>query len=457
MHGFTIDELKGKPIIDLFAPDKRGEIDGKIELANKTGHLVWESEHLRKDGSVFPVRMDVTPVKDDKGKILYRVVNVQDITERKIAENALKQSEEKFKLLLNSAAEAIYGLDMNGNCTFCNKAAIEILGLGSEEDVLGKNMHDIIHYAHADGSSYHMQECKVYQAFQEKKGTHIDDEVLWRMDGTPFPAEYWSYPMYRDNEVIGAVVTFIDITERKNVESQLQQYNEKLEEMNRTKDRFFTIIAHDLKSPFIGLLGYSNILANEYDTLSEDEKTTFIRSIDELGQNTYKLLENLLEWARLQTGKMTFAPEKFNLLLELHPTLNIVKQTALNKNIEFTYEIDNSIFINADKNMLLTIIRNLISNAIKFTNPGGKITLTSLSKPGKTEFTVTDNGVGIEEKNLSEIFKVAKGKTTPGTANESGTGLGLLLCKEMVEKHGGKIKVESEAGRGTTFSFTIPL
>jgi len=456
MHGFTIEELKGKLIIDLFAPERRSELAGKIELANKEGHFIWESEHLRKDGSIFPVRMDVTTVKDEKGNILYRVVNVQDITERKSAEDALKQSEEKFKLLLNSAAEAIYGLDMNGNCTFCNQAAIELLGLEDENEVLGKNMHNIIHYAHADGSEYHMKECKVFQAFQEGKGTHIDDEVLWRRDGTSFPAEYWSYPMYKDNEVIGSVVTFIDITERKNVERQLQQYNEKLEDMNRTKDRFFTIIAHDLKSPFIGLLGYSNILANEYETLSEDEKINFIKSIDELGHNTFRLLENLLEWARLQTGKMTFNPEKFNLLPELHPTLNIVKQTALNKNIEFIYDIDNSIFVHADKNMLLTIIRNLISNAVKFTHPGGKIIFTSKPDADKIEFSVTDNGVGIDEMNLTEIFKVAKGKTTPGTANETGTGLGLLLCKEMVEKHGGTIIVVSQPGKGTTISFNIP-
>jgi signal transduction histidine kinase len=158
----------------------------------------------------------------------------------------------------------------------------------------------------------------------------------------------------------------------------------------------------------------------------------------------------------MQTGQMQIELEDFNLLAELYPTISLLKQTALNKNIEFHYVIDNSLFIKADSNMLSAIVRNLVSNAIKFTNKGGKITLTTKKHEDCIEFLVTDTGVGIEKENLEKLFKVDANLSRYGTENEKGTGLGLLLCKEMIYKHGGDIKVESELNKGSIFSFTIP-
>jgi PAS domain S-box-containing protein len=247
------------------------------------------------------------------------------------------------------------------------------------------------------------------------------------------------------------------VIERKKNSDKLNQFAQELKEVNQSKDKFFSIIAHDLKSPFQGLLGYSQILSTEYETLSEEEKKIFINGIDELSRSAYKLLENLLEWSRMQTGKMIFNPEKLNLFVELFPTLSLVKQTALNKEIELNYEIDNSIFVNADKYMLTTVVRNLVSNSIKFTNPGGTITVAS--KVGKkfVEISITDTGVGIKKDDVNKLFKLDKTLSTKGTANEEGTGLGLLLCKEMIAQHDGRIWVESEVGKGTKFFFTLPI
>jgi signal transduction histidine kinase len=255
-----------------------------------------------------------------------------------------------------------------------------------------------------------------------------------------------------------ASILFIerDITERKRVEEEIIQKNLKLAELIATKDKFFSIIAHELKSPFQGLLGYSHILSTEYITLSEEEKISFIGRIDELSHSSYKLLENLLEWSRMQTGQMIFNAEDFNLLVVLYPTLSLVKQIAQNKDIEFKYLIDNSIFINADKNMLTTIIRNLISNSIKFTIPGGKIKLAVVKMDNLVKISVTDTGIGIDKEGLDNLFQIDKSISKKGTSNERGTGLGLLICKEMIKKHRGKISVESEVGKGSTFSFTIP-
>ncbi len=245
--------------------------------------------------------------------------------------------------------------------------------------------------------------------------------------------------------------------ERKRNSDALNQFAQELKEANQSKDKFFSIIAHDLKSPFQGLLGYSQILSTEYETLSEEEKKLFISSIDELSNSAYKLLENLLEWSRLQTGKMVFNPEQLNLFVELFPTLSLVKQTAWNKEIELTYSIDSSIFVQADKNMLSTIVRNLISNSIKFTNSGGNIMVASKLVNNFVEISIADSGIGMRKEDLEKLFKLDKTISTKGTANEEGTGLGLLLCKEMINQHGGKIWVESELGKGTTFFFTLPV
>lgn len=233
--------------------------------------------------------------------------------------------------------------------------------------------------------------------------------------------------------------------------------NKKLNEAIITKDKFFSIIAHDLKSPYQGLLGYSQILSTEYETLTEEEKISFIKNIEELSQNSFKLLENLLEWSRLQTGKIVFDPEYFNLLVELYPTLGMLKQTAMNKQINLEHEIDPSLFVYADRNMLLTIIRNLVSNAIKFTNQNGKISIKTKTEKDFVTVSISDNGVGIHSSVLNDLFNIVKAVSTRGTANEEGTGLGLTLCKEMINRHGGEIWVESELNKGTTFYFTLKI
>ena len=246
-----------------------------------------------------------------------------------------------------------------------------------------------------------------------------------------------------------------DITEHKLNESKIQKINEELKKLNAAKDTFFSIIAHDLKSPFQGLLGYSQILSEEYSTLTEEEKITFINNIYELSKDTFTLLENLLIWSRIQTGKLVFNPDLFNLHQKLLPTISILTQVAANKNIAIDCQIDKKILVNADSNMMQTVIRNLISNAIKFTNSGGRIIISTNSIENYVELSVKDNGVGIKKENLENLFETGNNLSTKGTANEEGTGLGLILCAEMIKMHSGKIWAESEIGKGAKFTIRI--
>lgn len=378
----------------------------------------------------------------------------KDIAERKCTEEALQESSDKLEAIILASPDGIGMMSLNGNIFFMTDKLVKMYGYSIEEKdkLLGKPAFDFI-----DPSNHKKLIDNIYKLITGNSDYKIKEYLAVKKDNSRFYIDL-NYALLLDSNGKPASVLFIerDVTERKRVEEEILKKNLELAELNATKDKFFSIIAHDLKSPFQGLLGYAQILSTEYNKLSEEEKISFIDRIEELSQGTYKLLENLLEWSRMQTGQMIFSPEEFNLLVELYPTLLLVKQAAQKKDIEFKYTIDNSIFINADVNMISAIIRNLVYNAIKFTNPGGKIILNTRKYDNSVEFSVTDTGVGLENESLENLFQINKSVSKKGTANERGTGLGLILCKEMIEKHGGSIKVESEVGKGSTFSFTIP-
>lgn len=234
-----------------------------------------------------------------------------------------------------------------------------------------------------------------------------------------------------------------------------------LKKSNETKDKFFSIIAHDLKSPFNAMLGFSNMLNDNFDDFDKKEHKEFFGIIHKSLNNMYRLLDNLLLWSRSQLGKFDFNPEKINLYLLTNESNELLNQSAENKSIQIINQIPKNIYVDADKDMLSTIIRNLLSNAIKFTPKEGEITITailSITKKNKnfTTISIKDCGVGIDKKIQSKLFDISENTSTKGTEDESGTGLGLILCKEFVEKHSGEIWIESEVGKGTVINFTIP-
>ncbi len=237
---------------------------------------------------------------------------------------------------------------------------------------------------------------------------------------------------------------------------QLAESEKKLKELNASKDKLFSIIAHDIKGPFQPLLGISEILVEEKNSLKEEDKDRFIREIHELLKKQFKLVDNILDWARVQTGKQQFKPVKINSFEKVNEVINVLNANAANKNISISNNVENNTFVFADSYMLHSILQNLISNAIKFTNQDGNITISSCSKNGCYEIIVADNGVGINDEDLEKIFRIDTQHTTPGTENEKGTGLGLIICKEMLEKNNGEIRVESKLGIGSKFIFTLP-
>lgn len=244
----------------------------------------------------------------------------------------------------------------------------------------------------------------------------------------------------------------------KELEEKVKKRTKELQELNATKDRFFSIIAHDLKSPFSYLLGMTELLSESMDTMNPGKLKVFIMKLNDSAQSAFDLLENLLIWARTQQKMITMSQKAHNLKDMVNSSIKPLLNLALDKSIDLSIEInalENKIFV--DEYMISTVIRNLVNNAIKFTKNNGAIRIFAEKNEEEVTISVNDSGVGMSKEIISKLFKIGENVSTSGTNNETGTGLGLILCQEFVTKNGGKIWVESQEGVGTTFFFTVPI
>lgn len=237
---------------------------------------------------------------------------------------------------------------------------------------------------------------------------------------------------------------------------EIENHREQLKELNASKDKFFSIIAHDLRNPIAGFLNLTEILTSNFDIFSEKESKEFIEAMNQASRQLYNLLENLLQWSRAQTGRITYEPRFTAIKKMVDETIDTLMINIENKSIKVNLSIDDKTIVYVDENMITTVIRNLLSNAIKFTNANGSIHIRCQQSDDFIEMYVSDDGVGISKENQEKLFRIDQSLTTEGTSSEKGTGLGLILCKEFVEKNGGKIWVESEMNKGASFIFTLP-
>jgi signal transduction histidine kinase len=238
--------------------------------------------------------------------------------------------------------------------------------------------------------------------------------------------------------------------------SEIQTKNEQLNDLNSTKVKLFSIISHDLRSPFNSILGFQEYLIDEYNNLTDDERLDMLNKAHSSSRQVYTLVENLLNWSLLQTNAIQYIPEKFNLYSVLHDKVCLYQTQAELKGITFKEDIAQNLYAFADINLLQTSFRNLITNAIKFTPNGGCISVKAIITGDKLEISVTDTGKGMSNEEMKELFSIVNLKTKRGTNGEKGTGLGLLLCKEFIEKNKGNLTIISDPEKGSTFSFTVP-
>jgi PAS domain S-box-containing protein len=433
-YGATPEQIEGY----LFADRK--VIDSGKEI------FIKEEQVMRKDGKPGWFQTHKIPYHHpgiEKPAILGVAV---DITERKKAEEILLKSESRYRALVNLAVDGILLGSNEGVITDANESMCEIIGM-AKKDFIGK------HISLLPFSSESIKNNPFRFDLLKKGEIVLNERVLIRPDGTEVNIEMRS-KMMPDGTYQSI---YRDITKRKQVESEINLKNEELFKLISEKDKFFSIIAHDLRSPFMGFLGFTNLLKSGVQYLSLEELQDIANNMNISAHNLFDLLTNLLEWSMMQRGLMPFKPERLSLKNLSEKIIDIFSDALRKKNINVESKIENDIFITADEAMINTVLRNLISNAIKFTEIGGFVTISAKKTEYNVVISVKDTGIGMSNELKNNLFRVDKKVRREGTEEEPSTGLGLLLCKEFIEKHNGEIFITSEEGKGSKFSVNLPL
>ncbi|MEI7500035.1 MAG: PAS domain S-box protein [Bacteroidota bacterium] len=378
-------------------------------------------------------------------------ITYHDISARKLAEESLRQTNDYLENLINYANAPIIVWDPQFRITRFNHAFEFLTGL-NEAEVIGQSLEILFPPSLIEDSLMLIRKTLTGERWEtvEIKIQHIDGSVrtvLWN-----------SATLFNPDGItpIATIAQGKDITARKQTEAELNLKNEELLKTIAEKDKFFSIIAHDLRSPISSFLGLSQIMAEELHTLTLDQIQNIAVKMRKSASNLYELLENLLTWSLLQRGITTFEPSSFLLISKISESVQLISESAHPKEISINVEIPEDLEIYADENMFATVIRNLISNAVKFTPKYGKINISAKSSnDNMIQISVNDTGIGMSKILIANLFRLDENTNRKGTDGELSTGLGLLICKDFVERHGGNLWVESEEGKGSTFYFTV--
>lgn len=441
--GLKAKDVVGKNVSQVF-PDIDSywlEVYGKIALS---GNNIEFEIYYSKIDKFFKVSAFCP-------RLGYFALIFEDITWRKKAEQELSRTKNYLEHLINFANAPIIVWGPNYEIQLFNKASENLTGYKSRE-VVGKNPNIIFPVTNVLSSSDKIN-LTVSNNFQDS----VEIPILCKNKETR--TVLWNFANIYDSEntLISIIAQGNDITERIKAEEQLKKYASDLKDLNATKDKFFRIIAHDLKNPFSGLLGASELLIIHANNQDKERIVKYAQIIYNSAKSGFMILENLLEWSRSQTGYLNFNPEELDISKLVEENFLNLNAIAVNKQIKLSSGIPCNTKIFADRNMINTVLRNLLINAVKFTPTGGKVTVQALKDHQYCTISVKDTGVGISEEDIAKLFRIDIKYTNPGTSEERGTGLGLILCKEFVEKHGGKIWVKSEVKKGSEFKFSIPV
>ena len=392
------------------------------------------------------------PLRDMNGVIIGVIGTVHDITERKKSEESLRSINERFILATTAASISVWEHDFITDIIQIDNNFNKIFG--NTRGNYQIEFNEFIKFIHPN--DIEIIKTNIEEAIKSDKNVDFEFRIIGPDGDIRNISAYGKITKDNTNKPIKFIGVNMDISESKKAELALKENEIKLRQLNADKDRFISILGHDLKNPFNNILGFSEILTDEIESLNKDEINDIAKNINKSAQITNKLLENILMWARIQQGKIPFKPQNLSFRDICRDTLDVFNPNANVKGITINYSATDKINVFADIDMLKTVLRNLVSNSIKFTNNGGAIKISAKQTHSEITISVSDNGIGIESDDLTKLFDISQVLTTTGTAKETGTGLGLLLCKEFVEKHGGKIWVESEEGKGSDFKFTLP-
>jgi len=474
--GYEKQEIETINIRDLFAnyTDRMSFIN-EIETNGFVDN--FEAQLLNKNGEILSCLIVCNLRYNSANKKIGYEGIIHDINARKKAEIKLAESEAKYRSLFERIPLGLYITTPDGKFIDGNQELLKMLGISSKEELNNINGREL--YLNPDDRDRWLQSIeKNNVVYSEMQMMTPSGKVIWVLDSARAVRDLSGKVLFYEG-------VLKDITEKKEYEQEREKLiaelksskakieqlaneimdlnyelivsAEQLKNINQSKDKLFSIIAHDLKSPFTGFMGLTELISKDIDDLTKEEIVIMADALNASAKNIYELLINLLEWSRLQGGLSEINIEPLNLKRNVEVNLNLASHQASRKGIKLINEIDEKIYVLADKNMLQTLLRNLISNAIKFTNTDGyvKLYIKEVFSDAVT-FCVEDNGIGMDENAIKSLFRIDKHYTTLGTQNEKGTGLGLILCKELLDKSNGRISVESQVGVGTKFFVTLP-
>jgi PAS domain S-box-containing protein len=446
--GYSLEELKGQNP-RLLKSGETSTTDYKELWDTLLSGGKWNGvfHNKKKDGSLYYEYASISPIQGPDGRSVHYLAVKEDITERKQSEMALKESEDKYRNLVENISDVIYEINQTGIITYVSPSAIKIFGFTPEE-MIGKSITVFI----KDDETLLAERYSKLVTSEDVKNEH---EAVTKSGETRYIL-ISTKAVFDKGIFAGGSGTMVDITEKKLIELKLRENEALLRELNKTKDKFFSIIAHDLRTPFNAIIGLSDLLLMQIQSKDYEGIEEYAEIIQNSSQQAMNLLMNLLEWSRSQTGRLVIKPVEVDLSQLIIGIINLLNNSAIQKEITIIKKLPITAIVIADKEMIATVIRNIISNAIKFTKQEGTITVSVEQKEDELIVAVEDNGIGIRKENLDKLFRIDESTSTVGTQNEKGTGLGLMLCKEFIAKHGGKIWVESELGKGSVFTFSIP-
>jgi PAS domain S-box-containing protein len=444
---YTTDELRQLNIQDISHPadyiNEQAAFSKALKVkTNDAVHL--QKRFLAKNSEVIWTNITINIVKNELGNPQYALQLVENVTEKKIIRDALEKYEYRNKAIVTALPDLIFIIDKNG--TYLDFSAGNTDDLAIEESlVIGSGITEVFT---PDMASYVLE--KINTCIRTGKQDSFEYELNLSGEKKSFEARIVKYD---DNSVLGVVR---NITQYKKDESQLKKFAEELAESNTSKNKLFSIIAHDLRSPFNALLGLSEILANETDTLSREEIKKIGTELHSAFKNEYRLLENLLTWSLIQQDKVEIKPSEFFLSEAADNTIKLLSWMASNKKITVKNLINKDIKVRFDPDLFNSVLQNLISNALKFSPEETSIKIRYSRKDNLNTIEIIDEGIGMTSEELNQIMNKDKGFTNSGTANEQGSGLGLVISRDFIEKHNGSLYIKSEKGKGTTVGFTFP-
>lgn len=488
--GYTRDEMLSKNVSEFDPPEFAARVPERIEQIKKNGRAVFESAHIRKDGSVMPVEINSRIIEFDGKKVFFSIV--RDITERKQAEERIFQAKQDWEFTFNSITDMVTVHDKDYNIILANKAAEKILGLPVLEKVQGTKCFRYYHGTGAPPEGCPSCNClktgvpASFEVFEPHLNMFIEIRAIPRFDSS--------------GNLIGLIHVVRDITEQKRIEKERQEYTARLEDAvaartreledanrelqvinkeielrraeaeaaSRSKSDFLANMSHELRTPLNAILGFADIIQMEIAGPVTDKQKEFLKDIIASGTHLLTLINDILDLSKIEAGKLNLELNEFDIKDLVESSLLMFKEKALKHRIRVQMHIDENIFIEADHRKLKQTLLNLLSNAFKFTPDGGNIVVRAGKIQNKTqddskpnvdfvEISVSDTGIGISPENQAKLFQPFQQVETSLTRNYPGTGLGLSLCRRFVELHGGRIWVESELGKGSTFTFAVPL